>query len=86
MTTSDAASSPVDDIRLRRDCSVARNLYFGEIVEENLFPYPAIAAKDLEALGMIVESVERFMAEQDEDFARWDREARAARRIHPVAA
>jgi acyl-CoA dehydrogenase family protein 9 len=76
MTASDVAPSPVAEIRLRRDCSVARNLYFGEIVEENLFPYPAIAAKDREALGMIVESVDRFLAEKSGDFARWDHEAR----------
>jgi len=76
MTASDVAPAKVEETRLRRDCSVARNLYFGEIVEENLFPYPAIAAKDLETLGMIVESVDRFLAEKGEDFARWDREAR----------
>jgi hypothetical protein len=35
----------------RPDASVARNLFFGEIVEENLFPYPVIRERDRELLA-----------------------------------
>ncbi len=55
--------------------SVAKNLFFGEIVEENLFPYPAIRNRDREMLGDIVESIDRFLADKREQFREWDREA-----------
>jgi acyl-CoA dehydrogenase family member 9 len=62
--------------RLLRDQSVAKQLLLGDILEENLFPYPAIGERDRDVLGMIVESVDRFLEGKDADFARWDREAR----------
>ncbi len=61
--------------RLRRDQSVAKNLLFGEILEENLFPYPAIRDRDREMLADIVTSIDRFLADKREDFRQWDREA-----------
>ena len=62
--------------RLLRDQSVAKQLLLGSILEENLFPYPAIGERDREVLGMIVESVDRFLDGKDAEFAKWDREAR----------
>ena len=41
---------------LKSDVSVAKNLFFGEIVEENLFPYPQMRERDREMLGMMVGS------------------------------
>lgn len=73
--SSDTSTSTANGTRLRRDQSVAKSLLFGEILEENLFPYPAIRARDREMLGMMVESIDRFLAEKREDFRRWDREA-----------
>jgi alkylation response protein AidB-like acyl-CoA dehydrogenase len=70
--TSEAAPS---DARLRHDLSVAKSLLFGEILEENLFPYPEIAPRDREMLAMIVESIDRFLDDKHDDFKRWDREA-----------
>src|SRR5512139_2961538 len=61
---------------LLTDQSVAKQLLFGQVLEENLFPYPAINERDREVLGMIVESVDRFLDGKDADFAKWDREAR----------
>jgi acyl-CoA dehydrogenase family member 9 len=58
------------------DQSVAKQLLFGSVLEENLFPYPAINDRDREVLGMIVESIDRFLEDKSADFARWDREAR----------
>ena len=40
--------------------SIAKNLILGEIVEENLFPYPAIRSRDREMLGQIVEAIDDF--------------------------
>jgi alkylation response protein AidB-like acyl-CoA dehydrogenase len=54
--------------------SVAKNLILGEILEENLFPYPSIRSRDRELLGQIVEAVDGFLADRAADFRRWDRE------------
>ena len=56
--------------------SVAKQLLFGNVLEENLFPYPAINERDREVLGLIVESIDRFLEGKQAEFARWDREAR----------
>ena len=61
---------------LLTDQSVAKQLLFGNVLEENLFPYPAINDRDREVLGMIVESIDRFLEGKHADFARWDRAAR----------
>ena len=58
------------------DQSVAKQLLFGTVLEENLFPYPKISEHDREALAMIVESIDRFLDDKEADFARWDRDAR----------
>jgi alkylation response protein AidB-like acyl-CoA dehydrogenase len=67
-----AAAGPA----LLLDQSVAKQLLFGTVLEENLFPYPEISERDREALAMIVESIDRFLEGREADFARWDREAR----------
>ena len=55
--------------------SVAKNLFAGRIVEENLFPYPRLRAKDREVLGMMVEAIDQFLAPKHPDFKHWDRQA-----------
>jgi alkylation response protein AidB-like acyl-CoA dehydrogenase len=69
-------SSRANASGLLTDQSVAKQLLFGHVLEENLFPYPAINERDREVLGMIVESIDRFLEGKEADFARWDREAR----------
>ena len=61
---------------LLTDLSVAKQLLFGNVLEENLFPYPVINERDREVLGMIVESVDRFLEGKEAEFARWDRDGR----------
>ncbi len=78
--TSESGASTTDaraggEAQLRHDQSVAKSLLFGEIVEENLFPYPHIRERDREMLTMMVESIDRFLDDKREDFRRWDREA-----------
>jgi acyl-CoA dehydrogenase family member 9 len=55
--------------------SVAKNLMAGRILEEQLFPYPALRDKDREVLGMMVDAIDQFLAPRHQDFKRWDREA-----------
>jgi acyl-CoA dehydrogenase family member 9 len=55
--------------------SVAKNLLAGKIVEDHLFPYPRLRAKDREVLGMMLDAIDGFLAPKQADFKRWDREA-----------
>jgi acyl-CoA dehydrogenase family protein 9 len=54
---------------------VAKNLFFGEIVEENLFPYPQMRDRDREMLGMMVTSIDDFLASYKDQFRHWDEAA-----------
>ena len=69
----DTATTPADS--LRRDQSAAKKLFVGEILEENLFPYPSIRARDREILGTVVEAIDGFLDGKEQDFKHWDRDA-----------
>lgn len=58
-----------DDTRL----SPAKALFRGEIIRASLWPFPETGAEQKEMLGMVVESVDRFMADQQDKFPEWDR-------------
>ncbi len=72
--TTDKDSGAAVRPRLLLGQSIAKNLIVGEIVEENLFPYPAIRSRDREMLGQIVEAIDNFLEDKAADFRRWDRE------------
>src|ERR1700722_12819361 len=55
--------------------SVAKNLMAGRILEDRLFPYPRLRAKDREGLGMMRDAIDQFLGPRQQDFKRWDREA-----------
>jgi acyl-CoA dehydrogenase family member 9 len=55
--------------------SVAKNLFGGRIVEDNLFPYPRLREKDREVLGMMNDAIDEFLKPRHAEFKRWDREA-----------
>jgi acyl-CoA dehydrogenase family protein 9 len=55
--------------------SVAKNLMAGRILEEQLFPYPALRDKDREVLRQMVDAIDQFLGPRHQDFKRWDREA-----------
>jgi acyl-CoA dehydrogenase family protein 9 len=60
---------------MQLDQSVAKNLLFGEILEQNLFPYPVMRERDREMLGLMVDSIDRFLDGHEKDFRTWDSEA-----------
>ena len=55
--------------------SVAKNLLAGRLLEEQLFPYPALRDKDREVLGMMIDAIDQFLGPKHEEFKRWDRDA-----------
>jgi alkylation response protein AidB-like acyl-CoA dehydrogenase len=60
---------------LRTDQSVAKNLYFGEIVEENLFPYPEMRERDRELLAPMADAIDDFLAPLAHELKQWDKDA-----------
>ena len=57
---------------LLRDRSAAKSLFFGDILEENLFPYPAMRERDRELLAAMLDPVDDFLAAHAAALKRWD--------------
>ncbi len=70
-----ADPKPAASNALKREVSVAKNLFLGEIVEENLFPYPVMRERDREMLGMMVSSIDDFLNAHKDQFRHWDEAA-----------
>lgn len=73
--TDTAPSGEVKSGSLKRDQSFAKNLFFGEILEENLFPYPAMRERDRDMLTAMVDAIDHFLGDKHADFKQWDRDA-----------
>ncbi len=52
--------------------SPAKGLFLGEIRMEQLAPFPKISAAERETLALVIESIDRFMANKGEDFRAYD--------------
>lgn len=52
--------------------SVAKHLVFGDILEQQLFPYPVMRERDREMLGLMVDAIDRFLEGHEHDFGKWD--------------
>jgi len=74
-STVQPAPERTDSSTLRCDQSVAKNLFFGEILEENLFPYPLMRERDRELLGMMADSIDDFLSPLKSQLKEWDRDA-----------
>ena len=55
------------------ESSPAKAFYRGEILKSAFWPYPRIDAGQAEMLGMIVDSVDRFLDDNQELFGAWDK-------------
>ena len=53
--------------------SPAKSLFLGNILEENIFPYPNIKPVEAETLKMIIESIDRFMEGNTEKYREFDK-------------
>ena len=72
---STAPSVPSDNAALHSDDSVAKQLFLGNILEENLFPYPEIRARDKEMLGAMTDAIDQFLADKGAELKQYDRDA-----------
>ena len=73
--TDNAPAQAASSDSLKRDQSFAKNLFFGEILEENLFPYPAMRERDRDMLTAMVDAIDHFLGDKHADFKQWDRDA-----------
>ncbi|MEO8858009.1 MAG: acyl-CoA dehydrogenase family protein [Burkholderiaceae bacterium] len=60
---------------LRSEHSVAKQLFLGNILEENLFPYPEIRARDQEMLGAMTDAIDQFLSDKTAELKQYDRNA-----------
>lgn len=56
-----------------QDLCPAKALFRGQIIQSAFWPFPKIEAQQRELLDMVVESVDRFLADQQDKFENWDR-------------
>ncbi|MCI5065169.1 acyl-CoA dehydrogenase family protein [bacterium] len=59
-------------MELDLEASVAKSLFLGNIIEENLFPFPKIEAEETETLKMVLDSIDKFLEDHREDFIAFD--------------
>ncbi len=52
--------------------SPVKSLFCGSIARASFWPYPQIDDDERETLGMVVESIDRFLEDREVDFKRWD--------------
>jgi alkylation response protein AidB-like acyl-CoA dehydrogenase len=60
--------------KLNLESSVIKSLFLGNILEENIFPYPVLPSESAETIRMVVESLDKFMGERHETYREYDRE------------
>ena len=54
------------------EASVAKELFLGRILEQNLFPFPGVKAEEKETLAMVIDAIDRFLETHRDEFAEWD--------------
>ena len=54
------------------DLSPAKGLFCGEIVQSCFWPFPEISNEQKEMLGMVLDSVDRFLEDKQDNFRQWD--------------
>ena len=75
MSTAPNETAVSADTAMHRDESAAKQLFFGNILEENLFPYPSIRERDREMLGAMTDAIDQFLADKTDDLRQYDRDA-----------
>jgi len=58
---------------LDRKGSVAKSFFLGSILEQNLFPFPHYKKEEAETLGLILNSVDKFLSENAQNFREFDK-------------
>ena len=72
---STAPAAPATGAVPLRDESAAKQLFFGNILDEQLFPYPQIRERDREMLGAMTDAIDQFLDDKAADLKHYDRDA-----------
>lgn len=72
-TTSEVSANK--GLSMPLDESTAKQLFFGNILDEHLFPYPQIAERDREMLGAMTDAIDQFLKDKTADLKEYDRKA-----------
>lgn len=75
MSTAPSETAAVGGPILHPDESAAKQLFFGNILDEHLFPYPKIRERDREMLGAMTEAIDQFLDGKAKDLKHYDRDA-----------
>ncbi|MGE8281918.1 MAG: acyl-CoA dehydrogenase family protein, partial [Stenotrophomonas sp.] len=57
------------------DESIAKQLFFGHIAEDALFPYPQTRERDREMLGAMTDAIDQFLDDKTAELRQYDRDA-----------
>ena len=60
---------------MKKQESIAKNLFLGSVLVENLFPFPKFSEEESDVLTMIIDSIDKFMEDKPEEFRKYDLEA-----------
>lgn len=55
-----------------KEISPAKALFYGNIVKRHFWPFPTVDADQEEVLEMVLESVDRFLENRQDEFRAWD--------------
>lgn len=75
ISSEQAAAQAAAADTLQRDQSVAKHLFFGDILDQNLFPYPSLRERDRDMLGSMIDAIDDFLAPQHTALKHYDRTA-----------
>lgn len=59
---------------LDKDISIIQALFFGHVSEDKFFPYPELETDEKETLNIVLDSINKFLGDKQEDFTKWDEE------------
>jgi acyl-CoA dehydrogenase family protein 9 len=71
-TSTDEPGDNSADIVDEPRASPAKALFRGEIIQSALWPFPGFDPEQKEMLDMVVDSVDRFLSDKQEEFGKWD--------------
>jgi len=75
MSSTNTEVSVNNGVSMDLDESAAKQLFFGNILDEHLFPYPKIRERDREMLGAMTDAIDQFLKDKTADLKEYDRQA-----------
>ncbi|MCB0325925.1 MAG: acyl-CoA dehydrogenase family protein, partial [Bdellovibrionales bacterium] len=71
-TPIEAAGSTAEGVALSLEGSPAKSFFLGQILEQNIFPFPQVQAEESETLRMVLDSLDKFLSGKEDLFREYD--------------